>query len=158
MKKWAILAAGAALLLASVPVFAALGWGRIQTEWELTFNYHGSEYNHHMTIDYLDPSTGDFSGTGYYKGGPITWAVIGNISGSDITFTIDYDSSSYYVDVVGSISDDGSYMSGTWDNPWQVGETWEGTATYKNHGEYVKQSADKPSAAQPKTGRPAVSK
>ena len=158
MKKAIIFIIVVALVLMLTPgmMYAKPGWGRIQTEWELSFDFNGSDYNHHMTIDNLDPSTGDFSGTGYYKNGPQTWAVAGNISGSNIAFRIDYDSSSYFVDVIGTIDDDGSFMSGEWGNNTQDG-TLDGNATYKNHGEVVKNAVDKSDAAKSRDGKPAVS-
>ncbi len=95
----------------------------ITGEWVLEFDYLGSLYIHDMTI--VDNT---FTGTGGYPSeGPytITWIVTGTINGDDIEMTIDYDSSSYYVDAVGTIAQDGT-MSGTWSNPSQSGE-WEST-------------------------------
>lgn len=158
MKKIIALVGAVALLGVTASAFAGSpGWGKIQGDWDLTFVYKGKDYNHHMVIDYLNPATGEFSGTGYYIPGPYTWTVAGTIDGSNVSFRINYDSSSYYVDVVGTIFNDGTTMSGTWSNPSQSG-TWTGTASWKNHGEYVKQAGDKSAAAQSRTGMPVVSK
>lgn len=162
MKKVIVFILIVVLVLVLTPslIYAKPGWGRIQTEWELSFKIGGKDYNHHMTIDYLDPSTGDFSGTGYYKVNPgYTWDVTGNISNSDVDFTIVYTgiNAGYWLDVNGTIADDGSSMSGKCGNNSQTGPC-EGTATYKNHGEFVKNASDKSEAAKSKDGKPAVSK
>ena len=134
------------------------GWGRIQEDWDLAFDYKGKDYNHHMVIDYLNRATGEFSGTGYYVPNPsLTWTVAGIIDDSNISFRIDYDASAYFVEVGGTIADDRASMSGDWSNPSQSG-TWTGTATWKNHGEYVNQAEDKAAAAQSRKGMPAVSR
>ncbi len=119
------------LILTPSLIHAKPGWGQIQEEWEFTTNYLGVDYVHHMSIDYLDPSTGDFSGVGYYKVTPgITWDVTGNISNSDVYFNILYTGidAGYWIDVNGIIADDGSFMSGNWENANQNG-TWEWAAT-----------------------------
>ncbi len=119
------------LILTPSLIHAKPGWGQIQEEWEFTANYLGVDYVHHMSIDYLDPSTGDFSGVGYYKVTPgKTWDVTGNISNSDVYFSILYTgiSAGYWIDVSGIIADDGSFMFGNWENDSQDG-TWELSAT-----------------------------
>lgn len=101
-----------------------LGNWDVTGDWVLEFDYLGSLYIHDMTV--IDNT---FTGTGGYPSGsdpyPITWTVIGTIDGDNIEMTIDYDSSSYYVDVVGTIAQDGT-MGGTWSNPTQSG-VWEST-------------------------------
>lgn len=112
MKKLIALLSVAVLLL-GVTAFAfagSPGWGKIQGDWDyLTFTHSGASYNHHMVIDYLNPATGEFSGTGYYIPSPsLTWTMAGTIDDSDVSFRIDYDASSYYADISGTIADDGT--------------------------------------------------
>ncbi|MGB3347003.1 MAG: hypothetical protein WBA71_07160 [Candidatus Humimicrobiia bacterium] len=121
-----------------------------EVHWDLTGYYEidfvctsgcSGTYPHIMDIDYMNMDTKEFSGTGTDSH---TWTVTGNISGcSDIAFTIDYDSSAYYVDVEGTISDDGS-MSGTWNNPTQAGywETTSGTAIFQRYAEITTPEED----------------
>jgi len=94
-----------------------------------------------MDIDYMNIDTGEFSGTGTDSD---TWTVTGKLTVClDITFTIYYDSSAYYVDVVGTISNDGS-MLGTWNNPTQAGywETTSGAAIFQRYGEITAPEED----------------
>lgn len=96
----------------------------ITGDWVLEFDYLGSLYIHDMTV--VDNT---FTGTGGYPAGgsyTTTWTVTGTVSGDDIEMKIEYDSSSYYVDVVGTIAEDGT-MSGTWSNASQSG-TWQSTS------------------------------
>jgi len=105
-----------------------LGNWNLTGDWVLEFDYLGRLYIHDMkVVDNTFTGTGGFPSGGPYS---ITWTVIGTIDGDNIEMTIDYDGSSYYVDVVGTIASDGT-MNGTWSNQNQAG-TWEsttGTAT-----------------------------
>ena len=102
------------------------------TDWDLTGTYTiaftctsgcGGTYPHSMTVTLMDLGSGNFSGTGHYIPLPsITWTVTGNVVGSNVTFDIDYDGSSYAVHAIGIIAPDGS-MSGTATGPGQV-FTW----------------------------------
>ena len=105
-------------------VYPSKAWSThwdITGDWVLEFDYLGTLYIHDMTV-----TDNAFTGTGGYPAsGPpysITWTVAGTINGNNIEMTINYDSSSYYVDVVGTIASDGT-MSGTWGNLGQSG-TW----------------------------------
>ncbi len=102
-----------------------LGNWDIIGDWVLEFDYLGSLYIHDMTI--VDNT---FTGTGSAQFSSQTWTIEGTLNGDNIEMTIDYDGSSYYVNVVGTIASDGT-MSGIWSNPSQSG-TWvssEGSAT-----------------------------
>lgn len=98
-----------------------LGNWDITGDWVLEFDYHDSLYIHDMKV--IDNT---FVGTGGYPSDSdpysITWTVAGTIDGDNIEMRIDYDHNSYYVDVVGTIAQDGT-MSGTWNNVGQSG-TW----------------------------------
>jgi len=165
MKKAIVFVLIVVLILVLTPslIYAKPGWGQIQKDWDLIFNVAGSfDRNHYMKIDNLDPSTGNFTGTGYYKSNlAYSWTVSGNISDSSISFSLVYDLTSPIpgstFDFTGTISDDGSSMSGTWESPIKT-ETWTGTATYKNHGDFVKNSSDKSEDAKSNNGKPVVSK
>ena len=91
--------------------------------WDFTY-YFGGPWYHTMVIDDYNPLTGDFSGTGYWNGGPITWTIEGNTDGDSIEFTIDYDGSAYYIEAEGTPGC--SYMSGDAAAPDQTA-TWEAT-------------------------------
>ena len=106
-------------------------WGSYLGNWDLTgdwvleFDYLGKSYVHDMVL--VDNT---FTGTGGYPAGSppysVTWTVEGIIDGDNIDMRIEYDDSTYYVDVVGTIAQDGT-MSGTWGNLSQSG-TWESTS------------------------------
>ena len=106
------------------------------TDWDLTGTYTiaftctsgcGGTYPHSMTVTLMDLGSGNFSGTGYYIPGPsTTWTVTGNVSGSNLSFLIDYDGSSYAVSAIGSIATDGT-LSGTAAGPGQT-FTWQSTS------------------------------
>lgn len=96
------------------------GWS-VEGDWVLEFDWKGGKYIHDMTID-----NNVFTGTGAAQFSSQTWTVVGTINGDIVEMTIDYDGSSYYVDVVGTIESDGT-MSGTWLNPTQSG-TWTSTS------------------------------
>lgn len=127
-------------LLALIVLLPSVVSANTEVQWDLTGEYEidfvctlggcsGGTYPHVMNIDYMNMDTGEFSGTGTDSD---TWTVTGNFTGcNNIAFTIDYDHSGYYVNVVGTISDGGS-MSGTWSNPTQAGywETTSGAATF----------------------------
>lgn len=97
-------------------------------DWGLEFDFGGTLYLHDMSI--TDEDDVSFSGTGSNSD---TWVVTGtkNAGGTSISMTIDYDGSSYYVNAIGTIAEDGT-ISGTWSNPSQSG-TWRsisGLAVY----------------------------
>ena len=106
-------------------------WGSYLRNWDLTgdwvleFDYLGASYVHDMVL-----VGNTFTGTGGYPAGSqsysVTWTVAGIIDGDNIDMRIEYDGSTYYVDVVGTIAQDGT-MSGTWDNLSQEG-VWESTS------------------------------
>ena len=96
-----------------------------------------SEYRHEWTVDSETDTT--FSGTGRYPAdGPtytITWAFTGTKSGDGtITMHIDYDGSSYWADLVGTIDPDDGSISGIWTDSNGKNGTWKtyyGAATFK---------------------------
>ena len=113
--------------------------------WDMTGNYTidfvctsgcSGTYTHQMNITSMDLETGAFSGTGNYQPGTPTWTHSGNVSGSDIDFKIDYDGSTYYVDVIGTIASNGS-MSGTASNNSQTfnWSTTGGAVIFNRHAE-----------------------
>lgn len=129
----------AGFLIALVVLLPSVVLANTPVHWDLTGIYEidfvctsgcSGTYPHTMNITDMDMGTGDFSGTGTDSD---TWTVEGNISDcSNIDFKIDYDSSSYYVNVEGTISDDGS-MSGTAVSSSSQTFDWEttsGTATF----------------------------
>ena len=71
-----------------VPAFAATPSYSVLGTW--TFNdRYGVPYAHTMVIDSFNPSTGDFSGYGFYNAGPsLTWTITGNESSDAIAFTL----------------------------------------------------------------------
>ena len=106
-------------------------WGSYLWNWDITgdwileFDYQKILYIHDMVV--VDNT---FTGTGGYPSGndpyDITWTVEGTIDGDAIEMRIEYDGSSYYVDAVGTIAQDGT-MSGTWGNASQSG-VWRSTS------------------------------
>ncbi len=111
-------------------------WGSYVGDWDITgdwvlqFDYLGSLYIHDMVI-----ADNTFTGVGGYPSGSdpysITWTVAGAIDGDDIVMRIDYDDSTYYVDVVGIIAQDGT-VNGTWSNASQSG-AWKSISGVANN-------------------------
>ena len=94
-------------------------------DWVLEFDYKGGKYVHDMTVD------SSLEGTGAAQFSSQTWTVSGDVNGNAVDFTILYDSSTYEVYVLGTISYDGK-MGGTWSTNTGQSGTWKstyGTAT-----------------------------
>lgn len=106
------------------------------TTWDLTgiytINFHctsgcGGDYPHTLVVSTVNLDTGAFSGTGFYNPMPsITWTITGLVTGSNLTFHIAYDWSSYTVDGTGIIAPDGT-LSGNATGPGQT-FTWASTS------------------------------
>ena len=77
-----------------------------------------------MTI--TDDSCGLFSGIG--TNGTIAWTVSGEVAGNNVEMIIDYDCNNYYVNLYGTIAEDGT-MSGDWTSSTDQFGTWTGTGT-----------------------------
>lgn len=93
--------------------------------WSFDTEFGGSHLNYDMTFVQAGSA---ITGSGSSSG--TTWQIVnGTISGSNVSWTEDYDGSSYYADRVGTIS--GDSMSGTWGNMSQSG-SW--TATRSSGG------------------------
>jgi len=107
-------------------------------EWKLNFVF-GDSYPHTMNITSYDSETGNFTGTGVFDNdNSYTWNVTGNINGSDVTMHILYTGTNagYYVDATGTLSSDGTLISGNWLNLSQSG-TWTGNGlSTTNNGPY----------------------
>jgi hypothetical protein len=84
----------------------------------------GTGYQHNWVVTSETDTT--FSGTGAYHTGSPTWTFTGTKSGNGktITMNIDYDSSSYWATLSGTIQNDGS-ISGTWEDSNSVTGTWK---------------------------------
>jgi len=96
--------------------------------WIYTYTL-GGDYVHTMEITDYDPVSGAFSGTGYYNADPsYTWDITGNLVGEFVTYHILYTGSNagYYVDGVGTITEDCILMGGLATGPGQEGE-WSAT-------------------------------
>jgi len=131
MKKEILIGMIAAMMLVmSFAVSAAAPNWDITGTWALTFTCTSGcsgSYPHTMSIDVFSETTGVFSGTGHNSH---TWVVTGTVDGDNINFNIDYDGSSYEVNVLGVIAADGLSMSGTATGPGQAFSfTGVGTAT-----------------------------
>jgi hypothetical protein len=165
MKKWAIIAAGTALVLSAVPALAKVE--RVAGSWELiapspiVFTCGGGTYPH--TLDDVSSVAGSFTGVGTYDvSSSYTWDIDGEITGDDIIFTLVYTGTGagYTLNGEGTIGSDGS-VSGTTDGNCQTFSMGAGsaTATFEgNHGQWVKMSEDKKGAAHSRVGMPVQSK
>jgi hypothetical protein len=123
-----------ALLFAlSVPA-TALG---LVTNWNLNGEYTivftctsgcSGDYPHSMDVKFTNLGNGQVTGTGHYDVNPaITWMLTGTVSGTAVTLHVDYDASSYYVDLSGSIDTTDGSMSGSAASASQT-FTWQTTA------------------------------
>jgi hypothetical protein len=91
----------------------------------------GSLWKHVYTIDTMNPTTGEFSGTGHYVPDACYVEIItGRLVGAEITFHILYvgSNSGYTVDAVGTLDDNGQ-LSGTAASPGQA-FTWTGSRAH----------------------------
>ena len=135
MKKTIVFILIIALVLVLIPslIYAKPGWGQIQKDWagEIYSNNSGLTYDHVMFIDSLNPSTGDIelSGINITAGSP--WTASGNISGNVVTFTRPF-TSGRVIEYVGSISEDGNFMSGTFSFPNFGGVPTTGTWQFES--------------------------
>ncbi|OGM64681.1 hypothetical protein A2961_01365 [Candidatus Woesebacteria bacterium RIFCSPLOWO2_01_FULL_39_21] len=85
----------------------------------------GGSYPHTLNLVNMDLNTGNFSGNGFYNpNNAYTWDITGNLSGTNISFNIDYTglNPSYFVNGVGVVNNDGT-ISGTSTAPGQA-HTW----------------------------------
>lgn len=82
--------------------------------WGLEFDLNRKKYPHVMSI--TEETDTAFSGTGTNSH---TWVVTGTKSGNGISITmlIDYDGSTYEVNVIGTIDTSTGKMGGTWIGP-----------------------------------------
>lgn len=97
--------------------------------WTWNYYYGGGTYTHTMIIDTFEPTTGAFTGHGYYNPNPsYTWIVTGTVDGNNINFYIDYTglNPDYYVIADGTIASNGLSMGGDATAPGQVA-TWTAT-------------------------------
>jgi hypothetical protein len=149
-------------------VDAGLGPWNLTGTYTIDFKLNGTDsYIHTMNVTSMNLTTGDFSGAGFYNADhSYTWNVTGNVTGSNLTFTIVYTGTNagYTVNATGVIAADGT-MSGAATGPGQsfTWQTTTGAAThemiiYKNHGQYVKSQENKQEAAQSRIGMPEQSK
>lgn len=115
-KKLLVTTAAAGLFLTSAAgAFAATPNWNLLGNWTFNDIYQSVPYVHSMTITSFNPTTGDFSGNGYYTADPaLTWTITGNESGSNITYHLltGGDTPGVTLDGVGTISSS-SFMSGT---------------------------------------------
>lgn len=145
MKKILGILSGLVLILTfASTVSAAENWdltGTYTIDFVCTSGCSGT-YTHQMNVTSMDLVTGVFSGTGNYYGPP-TWTHTGKVNGSSVDFVVDYDSSSYYVNVIGTIALDGS-MSGTAGNASQSFDwsTTTGAATFNRYAKITAPDED----------------
>jgi len=120
------------------------------TQWDLTGTYDidytctsgcSGVYPHTMNVTFMDPNSGDFSGTGFYIPNPAyTWDVTGQVSNSTVDYEVVYNglNPGYTVSALGTIAGNGT-MSGIATSPGQDFSwlTVVGSAThywYENDG------------------------
>lgn len=98
--------------------------------WLLSVN--GGAYEHDMTITSQDMG-GNLSGNGGYPAGGSyskTWVLVNSsITDSSVTLTLDYNSSTYEATDIGTVSDCGDSMGGTWTDNGGGSGTWTATRT-----------------------------
>jgi hypothetical protein len=77
------------LLLSVNSAFAAAPNWDITGTWTFNDIWMGTPYVHSMTINAFNPTTGVFSGTGYYTGDPtLTWSITGTVDGDSINYVL----------------------------------------------------------------------
>ena len=85
-------------------------------DWVFEFDYNSRKHPHDVHIETFED--GVFTAKGIHQIYFQTWTATGTVSEDDFTMRIMYDGSSYTVDVVGTISEDGT-ISGDWNSsPW----------------------------------------
>ena len=83
--------------------------------WSFDDIWNNGNYYHVMIVTSFNPSTGDFSGSGYYVADPgLTWTIVGTETGNSVTFTLTTGGNNPGVVIqgTGTVSSY-SYMSGT---------------------------------------------
>jgi hypothetical protein len=95
----------------------------VKGDWEHTATLDGSQntYDHAWTV--ATQEDGEISGTGRYLGGPQTWTFTGTVKGNSFTLIEDYEGSSYFCTLTGTIAEDGT-ISGTWEDSSGNTGTW----------------------------------
>jgi hypothetical protein len=92
----------------------------------LDFGLSGADYQHHLTVDSLQPTgLGSFTFTGHGTYDPdasYTWNATGSVSGTALSMHIVYTGSNagYTVDVTGTVNPDGSVTGSATDSNGQV--------------------------------------
>lgn len=117
-------------------VILSNGWStsekwNITGDWNLTFMYSGSPYNHDMTVTFQNMHTGIFSGFGHSNTDSSIWNIQATsiVSGDTITLDLIYTGTNagYTVHAVGTIDDDGYIINGNWSSSSNQIGTWSST-------------------------------
>lgn len=132
----------------------------LKGNYDLVFTVNGTDYNHTMVIDTTNTSTGEFTGHGWYNPDTsYTWNVIGDITDTNITYTITYTGTNpgYVVNATGTVASDGTLSGAATSNQGQS-FTWHTTSgmAYRftgNHGQWVS-SDDSEDAPGSRVGMP----
>jgi len=100
----------------------------ITGEWNLTFMYSGSPYNHDMTVTFQNMYTGVFSGYGHSNTDSSIWDIqaTSNVSGDTIHLDLIYTgvNAGYTVHAVGTIDSNGHIVNGNWTSSAAQSGTW----------------------------------
>lgn len=126
----------------------------------LVFTINGADYNHEIVIDTTNTSTGEFTGHGWYNPDTsYTWDVIGDITDTNITYTITYTGTNpgYVVNATGTVASDGTLSGAATSNQGQS-FTWHTASgmAYRftgNHGQWVR-SGDSEDTPRSRIGMP----
>ena len=148
MKKIIFSVIGLALMFGLVGVAGAAEAWNLQGTYTIDFvctSVCSGTYTHTMTVSSYDIGDGTFTGTGWRNAVPSqAWIVSGGVNGSDVSFLVDYDSSTYFVNVIGTIKSDGT-MFGTATSSSNQTFTWSttsGAAVFNRHAEITSPEID----------------
>lgn len=109
--------------IVAAPADAYRNWV-LSGDFDFEFVY-GGIYPHEVHIETFNDD-GTFTATGIGLNDSKTWTATGTVLGDVFTMRIEYDINDYFVDVVGTIAENGT-IEGTWSNDTQSG-TWESTS------------------------------
>jgi len=113
-------------------VYPANAWStsekwNIVGDWSLRFMLGGA-YEHDMEVTFQNMYTGEFSGTGHSTNQSTlkTWYILGTskVVGDNIYLDLQYTGSTYTVNAVGTIKENGFIESGTWSSSTGQNGTW----------------------------------
>lgn len=101
-------------------------------DWSIVTDWQGGKYPQAWKVTTQAAPDGPFSGISTSSvGGSKFGDIFGSISGRSFTLTNPYTSLNYTGDFIGTVSEDGDHVTGTWTSTWSQSGTFVGTRVSK---------------------------